>query len=125
MQVFGHHVYEYRKGLRNLVLHTVRADELHAAIHRLELAEIEYQTYPVKNTDRVNIFFGAKESVDVIRVIGKDDLNHYTPEEDFMLGTMLGYDRRQQCVRYLEQRVKWEKRQAQSTEKSDVLDRGC
>ncbi|MDZ8118157.1 DUF2023 family protein [Pontiella agarivorans] len=117
MQVFGHHVYEYRKGLRNLVLHTVHIDELEAAIHRLDIADIEYQTYPVKNTDRVNIFFGARDSVEVIRVIGKEDLNEYTPEEDFMLGTMLGYDRRQQCERYLEQRAKWEKRQARLAEK--------
>lgn len=112
MQVFGHHVYEYRKGLRNLVLHTVSNLDLEAAVHRLEIAGIEYQTYPVKETDRTNIFFGSDESVDVIRMIGKENLNDYTPEEDFMLGTMLGYDRRQQCARYLEQRVKWEKRRA-------------
>ena len=117
MQVFGHHVYEYRKGLRNLVLHTVSANDLEAAKHRLDVAEIEYQTYPVKDTGRMNIFFGAKESVDVIRLIDKEDLNDYTPEEDFMLGTMLGYDRRQQCERYLEQRAKWEKRQALLAEK--------
>ncbi|MDF7807266.1 DUF2023 family protein [Pontiellaceae bacterium B12219] len=112
MQVFGHHVYEYRKGLRNLVLHTIAGEELDAAINRLKIAEIDYEIYPVKASGRMNIFFGAKESVNCIRAIGKDDLNAYTPEEDFMLGTMLGYDRRQQCERYLEQRVRWEKRQA-------------
>ena len=116
MQVFGHHVYEYRKGLRNLVLHTLSEADLEAARHRLEVAEIEYEIYPVKDTDRHNIFFGAKESVDVIRLINKEDLCDYTPEEDFMLGTMLGYDRRQQCERYLEQRAKWEKRQARLNE---------
>jgi hypothetical protein len=112
MQVFGHHVYEYRKGLRNLVLHTINGEELDAAINRLKIAKIDYEIYPVKATDRMNIFFGSKESVNCIRAIGKDDLNAYTPEEDFMLGTMLGYDRRQQCERYLEQRVRWEQRQA-------------
>jgi hypothetical protein len=37
----------------------------------------------------------------VIRLIGKLDLSHYSPEEDFMLGIMLGYGRRQQCARYV------------------------
>lgn len=116
MQVFGHHVYEYRKGLRNLVLHTVSNDDLEDAVRRLKVAEIDCQIYPVKETNRSNIFFGSKESVDVIRMIGKDDLCDYTPEEDFMLGTMLGYDRRQQCERYLLQRVKWEKRREPSSQ---------
>jgi hypothetical protein len=50
------------------------------------------------------VFFGADECVAVIRAIGKTSLSDYTPEEDFILGTMLGYGRLQQCARYIRMR---------------------
>ena len=37
----------------------------------------------------------------VARALVIRPLNALTAEEDFMLGTMLGYDREQQCRRYL------------------------
>jgi hypothetical protein len=40
----------------------------------------------------------------VIREIGDKKLNELTPEEDFILGIMLGYDRLRQCNRYLKQK---------------------
>jgi hypothetical protein len=110
MQVFGHHLYEYKKGLRNLVLHTLKNEDVETALRRLQVAQVDYQIYPVGRTGRTNLFFGAKESIEVIRRIGKARLNEYTPEEDFILGIMLGYERRRQCERYLEQRDQWEKR---------------
>ncbi len=48
------------------------------------------------------MFFGAPECLEIVRRIGKFDLSRYTPEEDFILGIMLGYGRRQQCTRYLD-----------------------
>jgi len=100
MQVFGHHLYEYRKGLRNLVLHTMDAADAEIAIRRLKTAGIDHVGYAVGKS-RMNLFFGAAECVQVIRRIGKPDLKEYTPEEDFILGIMLGYERRKQCERYL------------------------
>lgn len=100
MQVFGHHLYEYCKGLRNLVLHTIAAKDVDAAVRRLESAGIDYVVYPL-NDKRVNLFFGAEECVQVVRRIDKQSLTQYTPEEDFILGIMLGYERRKQCDRYL------------------------
>ena len=121
MQVFGHHLYEYKKGLRNLVLHTIGKEHIETVIRRLEVADIAYEVYPVGKTDRMNIFFGANESIEVIRKIGKTNLNDYTPEEDFMLGIMLGYERRQQCERYLEQCALQEKRLAARRETTSSL----
>lgn len=100
MKVFAHHVYEYRKGLRNLVLHTTRAEHRARIEDRLTRHGIDYVIYPI-NEERINLFFGAPECVAVIRRIGKPRLADYTPEEDFMLGIMLGYDRLAQCRRYL------------------------
>ncbi|MFP4053733.1 MAG: DUF2023 family protein, partial [Phycisphaerae bacterium] len=51
-----------------------------------------------------NVFFGADDCVAVLRAFGKASLSDYTPEEDFILGTMLGYGRLEQCVRYIRMR---------------------
>lgn len=41
----------------------------------------------------------------VVRAIcGGKKLNDLTPEEDFVLGSMLGYDIRKQCERYMKKR---------------------
>ncbi len=100
MKVFSHHLYEYCKGLRNLVLHTLERSDLENATARLEYAGIDYKVYPL-GKKRANIFFGADECVNVIRKIGKSSVKQYSPEEDFILGVMLGYERRKQCERYL------------------------
>ncbi len=101
MKVFYHHIYEYRKGLRNLILHTTSLRYEGRVREKLDKMNIDYEIYHLKNGN-INVFFGAEACVEVIRTIGKPCLNDYTPEEDFILGTMLGYDRLIQCSRYLE-----------------------
>ncbi len=100
MEVFVHHIYEYEKGSRNLVLHTAEKDNLKMIMNKLKNRKINYEIYEIEG-DRINIFFGAQECIEVIRSIGKQSLTEYTSEEDFILGIMLGYDRRRQCERYL------------------------
>jgi hypothetical protein len=59
----------------------------------------------------------------VIRAIGKTSLSDYTPEEDFILGTMLGYGRLQQCVRYIRMRNRDDRRAVESPgSRSEELD---
>ncbi|MGB6128939.1 MAG: DUF2023 family protein [Psychrilyobacter sp.] len=100
MKVFVHHIYEYEKGLRNLVLHTTSKDNLEMIEMKLGKRKINYKIYETKNNN-LNIFFGAEECVEVIKKIGKDYLGDYTAEEDFILGIMLGYDRKKQCERFM------------------------
>ncbi len=100
MEVFVHHIYEYEKGIRNLVLHTAEERNREFMVRKLENRGIAYKIYKIGN-GRVNVFFGSDECVQVIEKIGKSALVDYTAEEDFMLGIMLGYDRRRQCERYL------------------------
>ncbi len=100
MQVFVHHIYEYKKGLRNLVLHTMPADQLNKAEHYLVKREIPYFIQHVTQK-KVNIFFGNLHCINIIKNVNKNSLNEFTDEEDFMLGIMLGYDRLKQCERYL------------------------
>jgi hypothetical protein len=100
LKVFNHHVYEYRKGLRHLALQTLPSEHEVWVTSRLARLGIAHVVYPA-GTRHINVFLGDGACLEVIRRIGKTDLSHFTPEEDFMLGIMLGYDRRQQYARYL------------------------
>ena len=100
MEVFIHHIYEYQKGIRNLILHTTDKKNIEIIKEKLNSENIDYIIYPL-GKQRINVFFGAKECVEVIKNINKLSLTAYTPEEDFILGIMLWYDRRKQCERFL------------------------
>ncbi|MBN2039797.1 MAG: DUF2023 family protein [Spirochaetes bacterium] len=102
MKILSHHIYEYKKGLRNLVLHTMEASQMDTAINKLESGNIDYVIHYVdKNKIKVNIFFGKKECVNIIKSFGTFKVSELTAEEDYILGIMLGYDRLAQCERYL------------------------
>ncbi len=100
MKVLCHHIYEYKKGLRNLILHTMSSVDVDLAVRKLEANQIPYQIQQVNN-QKVNVFFGAQECIDVISCFCHKKLNELTPEEDFILGTLLGYNQVIQCSRYL------------------------
>ena len=101
MQVFLHHVYEYLKGVRQMVLHTTLSEHLCEMEARLRKEEIAYVAYPL-GCSRVNLFFGNPLCVEVVRRIAKPNLTEWTEEEDFILGILLGYDKLQQCRRFLD-----------------------
>ena len=103
MKIFCHHIYEYKKGLRNLVLCTLHTEHLKSAIARLERNRIAYLVRHVSDK-KVNVFFGLRECVDIVRGFGDKPLNTFTDEEDFILGIMLGYGRVKQCRRYLKRK---------------------
>lgn len=105
MEVFGHHIYEFEKGLRNLILHTTKKTNKESIEERLKRRSIPYVIYEI-NGDKINIFFGEKHCIDVIEAINKSNLLDYSDEEDFILGIMLGYDRLKQCQRYMKRKSK-------------------
>ena len=49
---------------------------------------------------KVNLYFGNRRCLDAVATFIHKPLNRLSPEEDFMLGTMLGYDIAGQCERY-------------------------
>lgn len=99
MQVLKHHVYEYKKGIRNMVLHTMKSTEKEKAIFFLQMKDVHFWISEV-NKFKINIFFGNPECVKSFQA---KLLNKLTPEQDFILGIMLGYNREQQYSRYLKQ----------------------
>ncbi len=100
MEVFRHHIYEYKKGLRRMVLYTAGAGELPTIERKLQTLSIDYCILPVTET-KVNVFFGDESCIEVIRSFNIRSLSHLTHEQDFILGALLGYDLQVQCRRYL------------------------
>ena len=103
LKVLMNHIYEYQKGVRRMVLFTFNKKNEAFARTRLERQHIEYVIQPVGN-DRLNLFFGKRECLDAIRMIVTKPLCQLSPEEDFILGAMLGYDICAQCERFCERK---------------------
>lgn len=103
MDVFLHHIYEYKKGLRRMVLHTAPASERYAITQKLDTLEIDYIISAV-NDMKFNVFFGDPWCIGVIRSFEHLNLSRLTDEQDFILGTLLGYDIAIQCRRYLQRK---------------------
>ncbi len=100
MKVFNHHIYEYKKGLRSLILHTMDSKYHEDAVEKLNRMGISYIVRYV-STGKINIFFGNPSCIRVLELIGDKSLSEFTVEEDFVLGTMLGYGLVQQCDRFI------------------------
>lgn len=100
MRVFNHLLYEYKKGLRDLALHTCHASLREDIETKLQQMQIAYIVQEV-TTEKINVFFGDCACINIIRLFGNKRLYEYTAEEDFMLGIMLGYNRLEQCKRYM------------------------
>ena len=108
MKMFMHHIYEFKKGIRNLILTTEKASSRGLIEQRLQNLNIDYVIHEVA-PDKINVYFGAAECVNVVKTFNPK-LNEITPEQDFMLGIMLGYDKILQCKRYFIMRDKFIKR---------------
>ena len=98
--LFNHMIYEFKKGIRPLFLHTVHTDCIERMILRLKKNGIDYFCLYV-NQIKVNIFFGKKECIKIIRHFKIKSLRALTPEQDFILGILLGYNSIIQCERYI------------------------
>ena len=99
MKLFLHNIYEYQKGMRQLVLCTMCRTCATLLCDRLDHLGIAYLTQPVTES-KVNLYFGNQLCLDAVQTFIHKPLNELSPEEDFMLGTMLGYDITGQCKRY-------------------------
>lgn len=95
-----HRLYEYRKGVRQLFMMTMSAQEAAEVVARLRNEAIDHHAHRV-SPRTVNVFFGREACVELVRHMVTKPLCRLTPEEDFILGTLLGYDREQQCLRFL------------------------
>ncbi|WP_040619011.1 DUF2023 family protein [Rhodovulum sp. PH10] len=100
MGIFQHHLYELSKGMRPLVLMTLTGETAPPVVARLKSAGIAHYVHEACHT-RLNVVFGRPAAVEAARRFMVGPLCDLSPEHDFMLGVLLGYDREQQCQRYL------------------------
>lgn len=105
MKIFFHHIYEYKKGVRRMILHTLHECHREEVVKRLNKNDIPFLITEVTN-HKFNVFFGDKTCIDVISTFAYKPLNRLTDEEDFILGTLLGYDTVLQCERYIDRKRK-------------------
>ena len=103
MKVLMNHIYEYKKGVRQMILFTCNARYEDFAVNRLRSQGIDYIVQRVGNSN-INIFFGRKQCLDVIRIIVDKPLARLSPEHDFIIGALLGYDLCCQCERFCERK---------------------
>ena len=101
IRVLMNHIYEYKKGVRRMILFTCNRRFEQQACRRLCNQSIDYVLQPA-GKDNVNVYFGRRECLNAIRLFVTRPLNELSPEEDFILGAMLGYDICAQCERYCE-----------------------
>ena len=93
------HIYEFNKGVRQMVLFTCNKKYGEQAVERLRSQGIPYVLQSA-GRQNLNVYFGRRECLEAIRLFVTRPLNQLTPEEDFILGAMLGYDLCAQCERY-------------------------
>ncbi len=103
MRMVMHMVYEFKKGIRSLVLCTLCPTCAEIVKERLDNQGISYLAQSAGSRN-VNLFFGEQACLDAVAGFIHKPLNLLTPEEDFMLGTMLGYDIPKQCRRFCDRK---------------------
>lgn len=87
IRIFLNHIYEFKKGIRNMVLYTMSKEHEDFAVRRLKNQNISYMIQEI-STNKINLFFGKPECMEAMRHIITRPLNQLTAEEDFILGTM-------------------------------------
>ena len=105
MKMVMHLIYEFKKGIRSLVLCTLCPTCARIVQERLGSQGIEFLTQQV-GQQKINLFFGERACLDAVGSFIHKPLNCLSPEEDFMLGAMLGYDIEKQSRRFCERKEK-------------------
>lgn len=100
MKVLSNHIYEFKKGVRKMVLFTCRQQCLLPAAQKLRENGIDFFSCPAEGGRNVNLFFGRPECIEAVKLIANRPISQLSPEEDFILGTLLGYDLCTECERY-------------------------
>lgn len=118
--VLNEQIYGYKHGIRPLVLQTMQVEDKDAIEARLKRDNLNYHLQPAPGGKNLNVFLGDKACVDVVKTFGDTPLGKLTPEKDFILGVLLGYDKTKQCERYLKLKDK-EAQQAKGNQKLNLV----
>ena len=79
MKMFMHHIYEYKKGVRDLILCTMCRTCAELVTERLRRQQIEYLAQDIDG-QRVNLYFGKRACLDAVRMFIDKPLNRLQPQ---------------------------------------------
>ena len=88
LKVFLNHIYELKKGVRQMVLYTTNKRYEDFTVKRLRSQRIKFVIQPVDD-ERINLFFGKAECIEAIRMMVTRPLNLLTPEATWSRKTCL------------------------------------
>lgn len=100
MELFSNLVYEYKKGVRDLVLFTCTKSQAIEYLNYLNKLRIKYLVVTVGG-GKINLFFGNNKCLQILKAFSSLNLDEISAQEDFILGIMLGYSRAEQYSRLL------------------------
>lgn len=83
-----------------MVLHTTKTENEELIVSKLNRRGISFIIQHISDK-KINVFFGASYCIDVLKTFPHLDLKSLSPDKDFILGAMLGYDMKVHCRRYL------------------------
>lgn len=99
MKVLMNHIYEYEKGVRRMVLYTFNVQYAISLVGD-SLIGILTTSFSRQAPPPSTSSLAVRNVFDAIRLMVTRPLNELSPEEDFMLGALLGYDLTMECERY-------------------------
>lgn len=100
LEIFNQLIYEYQKGMRDMVLYTCSSKFRNEIETLLKKHGLVYKIYALSD-EKINVFFGAEPCIKILENFSSENLSKITKEEDFILGIMLGYSRETQYERLL------------------------
>lgn len=89
MKMLLHHIYEFRKGVRDLVLCTLCPTCAGLLIERLRSQGIDYLLQPVTE-QKVNLYFGKRSCLDAVQTFVDKPLNKTDSRGGFHAGHHVG-----------------------------------
>lgn len=98
-EVLNTYIYEIKKGTKPLALITVGTNDSELYLNKIKKNNLCYFVSNINH--KSNIFFGLPECVAVAKSFLDKPLYNLSAQEDFILGIILGYNRVEQCKRYL------------------------
>lgn len=99
MELFSNLIYEYKKGMRDLALFCCKSQDVEKFTNHLNKTDTQYLVF--SSCGKFNIFFGTPDCLEILNRFSSHELDKLTPQEDFILGIMLGYSREEQYKRFL------------------------
>ena len=80
IRIFLNHIYEFKKGIRNMVLYTMSKEHEDFTVRRLKNQNISYMIQEI-STNKINLFFGKPECMEAMRHIITRPLKQIAPHK--------------------------------------------